>query len=208
MKLVKNRYNHSIKQKTDMELVLAYKQSMDTEIIGELFNRYSHIVFGVALKYLKDTNLSQDALLEIFNNLFEQLAKYKIDDFKNWLLTVTRNYCFKLLKENAKTTTLEYVQNGFLSIDFMENEHEINHHIEKEEKLSRLEVALTKLKPEQQQCVSLFYLDDKSYQEISETTGFTIKKVKSYIQNGKRNLQILMEKKSTTTGQDHEVRDD
>lgn len=195
MKLVKNRYIHSIKQKSDMELVFAYKQSMDTEIIGELFNRYNHIVLGVTLKYLKDIDLSQDVLLEIFNNLFEQLVKYKIDDFKNWLLTVTRNHCFKLLKENSKTTTLEYAHSSFLSIDFMENEHEINQHIEKEDKLIKLEHALAKLKPEQRQCISLFYFDDKSYQEISVITGFAIKKVKSYIQNGKRNLQIIMENK-------------
>lgn len=176
-----------------MELVSEYKQSQDTEIVGELFVRYNHIVLGVALKYLKDTNLSQDALLEIFNNLFEQLIKYKIEDFKNWLLTVTRNHCFKVLKDNAKTTPLEYTDNNHsLSIDFMENEQNISHYIEREEDLNNLELALTKLKPEQKLCVSLFYLDDKSYQEIEKITGFTIKKVKSYIQNGKRNLQIIM----------------
>ena len=192
MQLLKNRY----KQKTDMELVVAYKQSLDTEIVGELFNRYNHIVLGVALKYLKDMNMAQDALLDIFNNLFEQLVKYKIDDFKNWLLTVTRNYCFKLLKKNAKTTSLEYVDNSFMSIDFMENEQKINH-IEKEEEFNKLEFALTQLKPEQHECIALFYLKDKSYQEISEMTDFSIKKVKSYIQNGKRNLQIIMEDKKS-----------
>jgi RNA polymerase sigma-70 factor (ECF subfamily) len=194
MKLLKGKYNHNFKQQTDMELVALYRQSEDTKIVGELFIRYKHIVFGVALKYLKDTSLSQDALLDVFNNLFEQLLKYKIDDFKSWLLTVTRNYCFKILKENAKTSSLEYAHNNdLLSIDFMENEQSINHHVEKENSLQRLEQALTKLKSEQKQCVSLFYLDDKSYQEVSCITGFTVKKVKSYIQNGKRNLQIIMD---------------
>ncbi len=193
MKLVNTRYNN-YKSKTDVELVLLYKQTLNNNIIGELYKRYSHIVLGVAIKYLKNTEHAQDALLEIFTNLFEQLAKYKIDDFKSWLLTVTRNYCFKVLKDNSKTTPLEYAPNNFLSVDFMENEHGIDLHIEKEKQIKLLEEALTKLKPEQQKCVSLFYLDNRSYQEISDTTGFTIKKVKSYIQNGKRNLQIIMEK--------------
>ena len=193
MKLIKSRYSRDFKQQTDMELVATYKQSMDNEIIGELFVRYNHIVLGVALKYLKDTSLSQDALLDVFNNLFEQLIKYKIDDFKNWLLTVTRNHCFKILKDNAKTSSLEDARNNSsLSIDFMENENNMSHYKEKEDNLNILEQALTKLKPEQQQCVSLFYLDDKSYQEVADITGFTIKKVKSYIQNGKRNIQIIM----------------
>jgi RNA polymerase sigma-70 factor (ECF subfamily) len=192
MKLVKNRYNNSIKSKTDADLVLLYKQTLNNEIIGEIYERYNHIVLGVALKYLKNTEQAQDALLEIFSNLFKQLVKYKIDDFKSWLLTVTRNYCLKVLKDNSKTAPLEYAQNDYLSVDFMENEHEINLHIKKEKQIKQLEEALTKLKPEQQKCVSLFYLDNKSYQDISDTTGFTIKKVKSYIQNGKRNLQIIM----------------
>lgn len=180
---------------TDIELVLDYKESFNTEIIGELYKRYHHIVFGVALKYLKDKENAQDALLDVYNNLFEQLLKYKIDDFKHWLLTVTRNHCLKLLKENAKFTPLDYAPTGFLTVDFMENENEFDHHVNKEKQIEKLKHALMELKPAQQQCVTLFYIDDKSYQEIADATGFTINKVKSYIQNGKRNLQLIMEKK-------------
>lgn len=181
--------------KTDLELVLEYKESFNNEIIGELYKRYHHIVFGVALKYLKNTENAQDAQLDVFNNLFEHLIKYKIDDFKSWLLTVTRNHCLRILKENAKFTPLDTLQNGFLSVDFMETEHEIDLHVTKEKQLKELELALKELKPAQQICVTLFYINDKSYQEISDATGFNVKKVKSYIQNGKRNLQLLMEKK-------------
>jgi RNA polymerase sigma-70 factor (ECF subfamily) len=181
--------------KTDLELVLEYKESFNNEIIGELYKRYHHIVFGVALKYLKNTENAQDAQLDVFNNLFEHLIKYKIDDFKSWLLTVTRNHCLRILKENTKFTPLDTLQNGFLSVDFMETEHEIDLHITKEKQLKELEHALKELKPAQQICVTLFYINDKSYQEISDATGFNVKKVKSYIQNGKRNLQLLMEKK-------------
>ncbi|MDA3891164.1 MAG: sigma-70 family RNA polymerase sigma factor [Salinivirgaceae bacterium] len=194
MKLIKNLQPQNLHSKTDSELVFDYKQSLNTEIIGEIYERYHHIVFGVALKYLKDTELAQDALLDVFNNLFEQLAKYKIDEFKSWLLTVTRNHSLRLLKENAKSAPLEYANNKDLTINFMENEHKIDLLNEKEKQIIQMEEALTKLKPEQKLCVSLFYLDDKTYQEIADETGFSIKKVKSYIQNGKRNMQILMTK--------------
>jgi len=187
--------NKNIELKTDIELIQEYKESFNTEIIGELYKRYHHIVFGVALKYLKDTENAKDALLDVFNNLFEQLIKYKIDDFKNWLLTVTRNHCLKLLKESAKLSPIEYAQTSFLSVDFMENEHEIDLHNSKEKQIEKMNHAITLLKPAQQKCVMLFYINDKSYHEIAEITGFSIKNVKSYIQNGKRNLQLLMEKK-------------
>lgn len=193
MKLIKN-IKHPQNAKTDAQLVLEYKQSLNNEIIGEFYKRYNHIVFGIALKYLKDTELAQDALLDVFNNLFEQIAKYKIDDFKSWLLTVTRNHSLKILKDLAKTTPLEYANTKKLTVDFMESEHELDLINSKEKQIKQLEVALTKLKPAQQQCVTLFYLEDKSYQDIVTSTGYDLKKVKSYIQNGKRNLQIIMTK--------------
>lgn len=197
MAIIKNIQNPQ-NIKTDAQLVCEYKESLNNQIIGELYNRYNHIVFGVALKYLKDTELAQDALLDIFNNLFDQIAKYKIDDFKSWLLTVTRNHSLKILKDLSKTSPLEYADTKNLAVDFMENEHEIDLINSKEKQLKQLEIALTKLKPKQQQCVTLFYIEDKSYQDIVELTGYDIKKVKSYIQNGKRNLQILMTKQNDT----------
>lgn len=193
MTLIKNIQNPQNK-KTDAQLVHEYKRTLNNQIIGEFYNRYSHIVFGISLKYIKDTELAQDAMLDVFNNLFEQIVKYKIDDFKSWLLTVTRNHCLKLLKEMSKTAPLEYANTKNLTVDFMETEHEIDLINAKEKQLQLLEVALTKLKPVQQQCVSLFYIENKSYHEIAELTRYDIKKVKSYIQNGKRNLQIIMNK--------------
>jgi len=195
MQINKSNSHKELSFKSDIELVLEYKESFDNEVIGELYTRYNHIVFGISLKYLKDTDDAQDALLEVFNNLFEYLIKYQIDDFKSWLLTVTRNYCLKFLKEKSKHTPIEYAHIQSLSVDFMENEQQIDHHNEKEKQYKQLEYAITKLKPKQQQCISLFYLEDKSYYEISENTGYPIKKVKSYIQNGKRNLQLLMNQK-------------
>lgn len=179
--------------KSDLELIFLYKESGNTFYVGELYNRYHHQVFGVALKYLHDADKAEDALLDVFHNLFEQLLKYKVDEFKSWLLTITRNHCLKVLKKDAKTISFEATHENIFSIDFMENHLEAYHIHEKEKQLDVLEHALTKLKPEQEQCIRKFYLLDKSYHTIAEETGFELKKVKSYIQNGKRNLQIIME---------------
>jgi len=186
--------NGKYSDKTDSELVDLYKNTADTKIIGEFYGRYSHIVFGIAMKYMKDTDKAQDILLDIFHDVFENLLKYKVDDFKNWLLTITRNLCFKKLKDNEKVISLDYAGINNLSVNFMENETDFSHYIEKEKQLENLNKALSQLKKEQKECVTLFYLQDKSYVEISDITGYPVKKVKSYIQNGKRNLSIIMDK--------------
>lgn len=181
---------------TDAELVALYKETLQTKYVGELYQKYHHLVYGVALKYLRDTTLAEDALLEIFSHLFEQLIKYKIDDFSHWLLTVTRNHCLRQLKISKQWIPFEKTHEKNSSVEFVEFTPDLDLWNEKEIKLLQLDEALKLLKPEQFTCVKMFYLDDCSYQHISETTGFDIKKVKSYIQNGKRNLQLIMEQQS------------
>lgn len=193
MRFIKKQHTILYPSLTDTELIVLFKDKNDTDAVGELYMRYHHIVFGVALKYLKDADAAQDALLEIFNNLFNQLIKYKIDEFKSWLLTVTRNHCLKEIKFQQKRVSFELPHENSFYENFMENEQEIDLLKKKEEQIKNLEYAIAKLKPEQQDCIRMFYLEERSYQYIAEKTGFDLKKVKSYIQNGKRNLQILME---------------
>jgi len=193
MRLINSTYHQKTQDKTDSELIALYKETNNTNYVGELFNRYHHLVFGVALKYLHHPDLAEDALLELFSRLFEQLQKYQIDDFKHWLLTVTRNYCLKYIKASSQTVAFENTHENIYSVDFMESEHQLDLLFENEKRIELLQLALAQLKPEQQQCVRMFYIDDRSYQYISDQTGFEVKKVKSYIQNGKRNLQLIME---------------
>ena len=82
---------------------------------------------------------------------------------------------------------------------FMENEPEL-HPIDEElnESLKNaLAHCIEKLKAEQKSCIQLFYFENKCYREIAERLYMEEKKVKSYIQNGKRNLKICIENKST-----------
>ena len=150
------------------------------------------------MKYLKNEERSKDAVMQIFEKLFSNLLKHQIDNFKPWLHMVVRNHCLGLLRKdksilkNEKSLKIEY--------DFMESEDDEHLIIEKEHenKVNNLANALKELKLEQKECVELFYLQEKSYTEIMELTGYPLKKVKSYIQNGKRNLKLIMEKMVNT----------
>lgn len=78
---------------------------------------------------------------------------------------------------------------------FVENGDDLSllQKIEDELRFDALEIALKELKADQKTCVELFYLKHMSYGDIVDVTGYDLKKVKSYIQNGKRNLKLKLE---------------
>lgn len=185
-------------QKTlsDENLLLKYKQTKDTKYVGELYQRYTHISFGVCMKYLKNEEDAKDAVMQIFEKLMTDLLKHQVDFFQGWLHTYLRNYCLMQLRKPKKTSHFSNEQELNNSSAVVETQDE--QHLEEkeilEENIERLEAAIGQLKDGQKQCVELFYLEEKSYEEITDITGYDYKKVKSYIQNGKRNLKILMSK--------------
>ncbi len=162
--------------------------------MGELYKRYTQFVFLVSLKYLKDEEESKEAVMQIFEKLLSDLKKHKIDNFKSWLHVVAKNFCLQELRQQQ---SFQKKQNEFedFSSSFMENENKLHHTFEqdKETKLQALEKAVSELNEEQKICIELFYLQEKSYKEVEEITGFEMKKVKSNIQNGKRNLKLLLQ---------------
>ncbi len=185
----------NIKQLSDNELIAEYKKSGDKNLVGELYERYTRFVFLVSMKYLKDEDLSKDAVMQIFEKLFDDLKKHDIQNFKAWLHVVTKNFCLLHLRgetyKTKKTTEYKKEQPKLMENDavlHLETENE------NERKLSQLSDAINELNEEQKLCVDLFYLQEKSYNEIADTTGFTLNQVKSYIQNGKRNLKNLLGK--------------
>lgn len=174
---------------TDKELITQYKKGGDNSLVGELYKRYSHLVYGVSLKYLKNEEESKDAVLQIFENLLSDLKKHDIANFKSWLHSVARNHCLMFLrKQQTKLKRVNeyeavYQHEETYPVPFAVHEKE-----EKEAQLTKLEEAMKGLKEEQRVCVELFFLKEKCYNEVAEITGYELKKVKSYIQNGKRNL--------------------
>lgn len=158
-----------------------------------LFERYTALVFGVCMKYLKNEDDTKDAVMLIFEKLSDDLKKHEIAYFKGWLHTVAKNHCLMQLRSKQslklKTDELKKDVKEFVEINY--SLHPTNDNI-KEKQLVQLEVAIKSLKDEQRMCVELFYLKEKSYQEIAEVTGFSLNNVKSFIQNGKRNIKIYM----------------
>lgn len=166
-----------------------YKQSGANAWVGILFNRYTSLVYGVCLKYLKNREDAKDATMLLFEKLLVALKEHEVTHFKSWLYITTRNHCLmKLRSEKGK-----YAEE--LSPFLMESVGELHpEEVEmKETNLTRMEKCIEQLNTEQKACVQLFFLQEKCYKEITDLTGYDLNKVKSFIQNGKRNLKICME---------------
>ena len=157
-----------------------------------MYARYMHLVYGVCLKYLKDEEAGKDAVMQIFEQLIGKLKIHEVSNFKSWLYTLSRNYCLMELRSSGK--------NEFVSMDenFMEKDAFVHLDIDdtRESKLTAMERCIEKLPPEQKETIQLFYLEQKCYKDIADITGYDLNKVKSYIQNGKRNLKICIENNS------------
>ena len=172
---------------SDEELIKYYKQTQDVETIGELYKRYTGFTFSICIKYLDDKDKARDAVLEIFEELLEKLLTHDVINFKSWLYSVTKNYCLLAIRNNKQQESLI---EDYLLHQNIENDNAYDEI--KENNYKKLENALLQLKEEQRKCVELFYIKSKSYIEITQITGYSIKDVKTYIQNGKRNLKNFM----------------
>ncbi len=190
MKFIKN--TAKINEQDDTSLLAAYKESGELEVLGTLYNKYMHLVFGVCFNYFKDEELSKDAVMQIFEELVTKLKIHEVQNFKSWLHVLTRNHCLMALRKSAKNPTVAMEDNfvesgGFVHLDIEDA---------KENQLTLMEKCMETLPEEQRKSVDLFYLQEKCYKEVAELTGYEMLKVKSYIQNGKRNLKICIEKNS------------
>ncbi|KOY85702.1 hypothetical protein AD998_05635 [bacterium 336/3] len=188
------------KNLSDAELLQKYQEYQDNKILGELYERYISLTYGLCIKYLKDREESKDMVMHIFERLSQKLPEQKdIENFKSWLYTFARNECLMWLRKEKKMVYQDFFTES--DEDGMENSmplHLDNEGTEdKEQSLQLLEKGLENLDEEQRVCLKMFYLEKKSYQEITEFTGYELSKVKSYIQNGKRNLKIFMEKNAS-----------
>ena len=182
-----------LNKKTDIQIINLYKKNGDEKYVGELFKRYTDFVFLVSMKYLKNEDQSKDAVMEIFEKLFIDLKKHEVTNFKSWLYTVIRNHCFQKFRKSSSELEKhkEYEKDTKIFMESETNIHLINEN-EKEQQLDALTEAINKLEEKQKICIKLFYLQEKSYKEIVKTTNFELKKVKSYIQNAKRNLKLII----------------
>ncbi|HHH49505.1 MAG TPA: sigma-70 family RNA polymerase sigma factor [Saprospiraceae bacterium] len=185
-------FKKQTKDLSDLELLSRYQTSGNMEVLGDLYQRYMELVYGVCLKILKDRALAEDAVMNIFEELTKKAKKHEISNFKSWLHVLAKNHCLMYLRKHKKMKVEEFSPQ---LMQLSEEEHPL---FEGEENghMQYLKPCLENLKDKQKQCIDLFYLQGKSYQEISEILGEETKRVRSYIQNGRRNLKICMENKN------------
>jgi RNA polymerase sigma factor (sigma-70 family) len=174
---------------SDHELIALYKSGESLDVLAELYQRYMELVYGVCLKYMKEPEDAKDAVLNIYEELIIKLKKHEVDNFKGWLYQLSKNHCLmKLRGQKRKPVNVDID-----GVQLAENVH-LNGEMEKEENFKLMEYCLGQLGEQQRQAIELFYLQQNCYKEVSEKTGFDLNTVKSYIQNGRRNLKICMEK--------------
>lgn len=184
----KEQYNHI----TDQQLLQFYYADGKQEWLGILLQRYTLLLLGVCMKYLKNEEEAKDSVQQIFLKVIEELQKYKVEYFKSWLYMVTKNHCLMKLRNRQGKVSVELNE----SVTAMPLDEPAQEELwQNEHTLNLMEEAIKELNEQQQQCVILFYLKKKSYQEITDETGYSALQVKSYIQNGKRNLKIWIERK-------------
>jgi len=182
--------NNGFSHITDKELLENFYDSHDNKWLGILLQRYTLLLLGVCMKYMKNEEEAKDCVQQVFLKAITELEKYKVEYFKSWIYMVARNHCLMRLRHLGRKT-VDIDEKTMLP----EEEIKINAHLEKEKLLQAMSASMDELNTEQKQCLTLFYLEKKSYQEVVEKTGFSIMQVKSYIQNGKRNLKLLLDKK-------------
>lgn len=183
-----DKYQHI----TDQELLEQFYADHNNEWLGILLQRYTLLLLGVSMKYLKNEEEAKDSVQQIFLKVIQELQKYKVEYFKSWLYMVAKNHCLMKIREKQGKITTE-INDRLATKPGEDTDRQAL--LENDQTLELMDLSLKELNPEQQQCVTLFYLQKKSYQEVSEATGFSMLQVKSYIQNGKRNLKLLIEKK-------------
>jgi RNA polymerase sigma factor (sigma-70 family) len=175
---------------TDEDLLKAFKENADQEMLAQLYVRYTDLAYGVCVKYLRDAEAAKDAVMNIYQELLVKLQTNEVKNFKSWLYVVAKNHCLMQLRKEKKLVTVEFTPTVMQSENF---EH-LDSVLEKEHELKKLEFCIEHLPDEQKQSIQLFYLENKCYNEIAEQTGYDWNKVRSLIQNGRRNLKICMEK--------------
>lgn len=184
--------NSQFKHTSDQELLEQFYASRDNQWLGLLLQRYTLLLLGVCMKYLKNEEEAKDSVQQVFLKAIMELHKYRVDYFKSWLYMVAKNHCLMKIRDRQGKQPTELKDQMAVTFD---EDNTKTVHLEKDRQLELMAESLEELNKEQKQCVTLFYLEKRSYQEISANTGFTLMQVKSYIQNGKRNLKILVEEK-------------
>lgn len=176
---------HNINSLSNEELFALCKNEEQPFYFGELYRRYIPMVYGLCLKYLNDKADAQDAVMDLFEEVSRKIKQYEIQNFHTWLYSVAKNHCLLRLRKVKQSFFVNLEDTIMENGDFFTL-------LDKEkstEEESAVIWCMNELGEEQRKSIEYFYYENKSYADIVSITGYTLEKVKSYIQNGKRNLK-------------------
>lgn len=171
------------------EDLLAQLRADRRRALAPLWDRYAELLFGTAMKYLKDIERAKDLVMEFFADLPGLTAKHEVKSFRPWAHTVVRNRCLMELRKKDP-----HVQ---LPDDPAADATGMHEAVLREASLQALEAAIEQLPEGQARCIRLFHLERKSYAEVAQMTGMPVEQVRSHLQNGRRNLRITLERHGT-----------
>lgn len=178
----------------DQALITAYKSSSDLKVVTQLYQRYLDLLYGVCLKYLGEPETAKDAVMDLFEELAQKLLKHEVTHFKGWLYTLAKNHCLMKLRSTGKSRMQSFDPEHMQTADDLH----LKDKIDREEQFDQLSACIEALPPDQRTVIRLFYLENKCYKEIETATGMEWNKVRSHIQNGRRNLKICMQQQVAT----------
>lgn len=194
MAVFKNISPNGSDEPDDQTLITAYKSSSDLKIVAQLYQRYLGLLYGVCLKYLGEPEAAKDAVMDLFEELAQKLLKHEVTHFKGWLYTLAKNHCLMKLRSAGKTRVQSFDPDHMQTADDLHLKDKIG----QEEQFDQLSACIEALPPDQRTVIRLFYLENKCYKEIETATGMEWNKVRSHIQNGRRNLKICMQQQVAT----------
>jgi RNA polymerase sigma-70 factor (ECF subfamily) len=194
LKFIHKKPADNFRDLPDEELIARYKTEDNNDLVGELYNRYIHLVTGLCYKYLKNEEDCRDAVMQVFEGLFTSLKQHEVANFKSWIYSVSKNHCLAVLRKKQGIYMLDTDTAEKFIGEFVEfaDEVTLNSAFKNPDTSEQLMEAMNKLNHDQRTCIELFYLQDKSYKDVVEMTSYSMLQVKSFIQNGKRNLKIIM----------------
>ena len=189
---------------TDEDLAAGFRESGNPDLLGALYARYLELVYGVCLQYLRDGGRAEDAAMDIYEQLHVKLREHAVDHFRPWLYRLARNHCLMILRRSASHLTRDSVSvPTYAGADLADMQiGDLLHQdgddgdaaLARERDLDALEACREELSAEQATCIRRFYLEGASYQTIAEERGLPVGRVRSHLQNGRRNLKKCLER--------------
>ncbi|MFQ5674351.1 MAG: RNA polymerase sigma factor [bacterium] len=174
----------------DNATIRSYLETRDVRYLGRLYEAYKKTIFWHCLKMVGNEEDAKDLASETFIRTFDRIEDFKLGaPFCPWLMRIATNLCIDHLRKKNRYKFYKFDETH--SAVAIQNESEPKQPMISGERIIE---KLKKLKPLQKRCFCLFYIHNLTYKQIAELTGYPLGKVRSYIQNGKRNFKLLMEK--------------